>query len=279
MNDHRVISLADRTRFKSDLGQLARGRIAAARRALDATPAEFAKLLSPLLDWDITAEMVECWETEIVPPGDIMVAVSLMTQDVPTGRTLQSDDLDLLVRDRFSDLAAVYPTRTDFTDAFTPAALFDQATAIDAVGLSLNLLCQQYPDTRLRALLYRGAVVRLLFIDPAGEAVKRYELEEGYQPGQIAALTELNIQAVTQRVRDRLDANLADNFSIRVYDETTRFNLILVDRVRCAMQPYLPGTRGVDSPTFLIHRASDTRGLFPTFEQVFASLWKRGAAR
>ena len=42
------------------------------------------------------------------------------------------------------------------------------------------------------------------------------------------------------------------------------------------MQPYLPETRGVDSPTFLIHRSSATFGLFPTFEQVFTSLWDRG---
>ena len=120
--------------------------------------------------------------------------------------------------------------------------------------------------------------MRLLFIDPAGEAVRRYETDEGYQPGQIAALTELNIQAVTQRVRNRLSADQAERLELKVYDETTRFNLVLVDRQRCVMQPYLPGTRGVDSPTFLIHRTSDTVGLFPTFEQVFSSLWERGTS-
>jgi len=279
VSDQQVVSLANRARFKPDLGQLARDRVASARRALDASPDEFAGLLAPLLNWNITAEMIECWETEIVPPGDIIIAAGLMTQDIPTGRTVESDTLDSLVRDRYSDLAAVFSTRTDFTDMFSPRILFDGAGAIDAVGLSLNLLCQQYPDTRLRALLDRGAVVRFLFIDPSGDAVRRYEADEGYQPGQIAALTELNIQSIVQRVRDRLRSDKASNLSIRVYDETTRFNLILIDRRRCVMQPYLPGTRGVDSPTFLINRASDTRGLFPTFEQVFASLWERGVPR
>lgn len=34
----------------------------------------------------------------------------------------------------------------------------------------LALLCQQHSDTRLRAVPDRGTHVRLLFIDPAGEA-------------------------------------------------------------------------------------------------------------
>lgn len=118
--------------------------------------------------------------------------------------------------------------------------------------------------------------MRLLFIDPAGDAVRRYESDEGYRAGQIAALTELNIQAVQQRVQSRLSANCPGRIELRAYDETTRFNLVLIDRERCVMQPYLPETRGVDSPTFLIQRASATVGLFPTFEQVFASLWDRG---
>lgn len=57
------------------------------------------------------------------------------------------------MRERYADLTAVFPTRTDFTDTYTPADLFDQARTVDAVGLSLNLLCQQYPDKRLRGLV------------------------------------------------------------------------------------------------------------------------------
>lgn len=276
MNDARVVRLANRRQYRPDLGELARGQVAAARAAIDADPAEFAALLSPLLSWELSAEMVESWETDAVPPGDVLVAASLVSQDAPADRKRESDPLGELMRTRYADLLAVYPTRTDFTDSHTPAELFDQAKTIDAVGLSLNLLCQQYPDKRLRAMVEAGAHLRLLFIDPAGDAVRRYEVEEGYRAGQIAALTELNIQSVQQRVQGRLSANCAGSLQLRAYDETTRFNLVLIDRERCVMQPYLPGTRGVDSPTFLIQRSSATVGLFPTFEQVFASLWDRG---
>ena len=144
------------------------------------------------------------------------------------------------------------------------------------MGVSLNMLCQQYPDQSLRAVVEAGATLRCLFLDPAGEAVKIYENEEGYIPGQISALTELNIQAVTQRVRDRLPDDARDRIEVATYDETSRFNLLLVDRSICVMQPYLLRTRGVDSPTFMITRQSGTHGLFPLFDQVFASLWERG---
>lgn len=233
-------------------------------------------MLSPLLSWDLSAELVESWEADAVPPGDVMVAAGLVSQDAPGDRARESNPLEELMRVRYADLAAVFPTRTDFTDTHTPADLFDQARTVDAVGLSLNLLCQQYPDKRLRALVESGAQIRLLFIDPGGDAVRRYEVEEGYRAGQIAALTELNIQAVQQRVQHRLSDGCAGTVELRAYDETTRFNLVLIDRERCVMQPYLPETRGVDSPTFLIQRTSATVGLFPTFEQVFNSLWDRG---
>jgi len=39
------------------------------------------------------------------------------------------------------------------------------------------------------------------------------------------------------------------------------------------VQPYMPGLRGVDSPTFVLHRRWPALGLFPAFEAVFSSLW------
>lgn len=277
MNDRPTVArLADHARYKVDLGEMARQQIVASRTAIDATPEQFAELLAPLLDWDISAEVVESWETSAVPPGDVVVAAGLLAQDAPTARNVGVDLYSKIVRERYSDLEAVYPTRTDFTDEHPPATFLDGTHSVDAVGLSLNLLCQQYPDKRMRGLVEDGADLRLLFIDPAGEAVRRYEIEEGYQRGQISALTELNIQSITQRVVGELSSEAQERVQLRVYDESSRLNLILIDRERCVLQPYLPRTRGVDSPTFLVERTSATVGLFPTFEQVFANLWERG---
>jgi Domain of unknown function (DUF5919) len=88
--------------------------------------------------------------------------------------------------------------------------LFADATKIDAAGLSLNLLCQQYADQDLRALIEGGTNVRCLFLPPYGTSIASREREEGYPAGHLSALTEMNRQILLQRVRERLteDAGL-----------------------------------------------------------------------
>ena len=103
----------------------------------------------------------------------------------------------------YADLVAVFPTRADFTCAMPPHVLFDGAGDIRAVGLSLNLICQQYPDGRLHGLIENGASLRCLFLDPDGEAIQVREHEEGYTDHHLVMLTKLNI-GVLSRLRDRL---------------------------------------------------------------------------
>jgi len=172
------------------------------------------------------------------------------------------------------DVSAVFCSRSEFIGSMSPHELFDAATEIAAAGLSLNLLCQQYPDQRLARLLENGTRLRCLFLDPNGTAIRAREHEEGHSRGHLSALTELNI-GVLQRLRDRLTAPARERLEFYVYDETVRFNIVLVDRAICVMQPYLPETRGVDSPTFLIRRQNGQPGLYDVFEQVFDSLCGR----
>jgi hypothetical protein len=47
-----------------------------------------------------------------------------------------------------------------------------------------------------------------------------------------------------------------------VYDETIRFNLLIVDRALCVVLPYLPQACGVDSPTFVIKDNTASEELF-----------------
>lgn len=87
MSSPRVVRLANRAQYRPDLAELARQQVASARAAIDAATAEFAALLSPLLSWELSAEVVESWETDAVPPGDVMVAAGLVSQNPrPTGR-------------------------------------------------------------------------------------------------------------------------------------------------------------------------------------------------
>jgi hypothetical protein len=171
-------------------------------------------------------------------------------------------------------VAAVFSTRAEFTYAMPPQVMFDDAQDIRAAGLSLNLLCQQYPDQRLRRLVESGTRLECLFLDPDGDAIKARECEEGYTDHYLSTLTKLNIE-VLARVRDRLPAEARDRLSLAVYDETIRFGLVLIDAATCVMQPYLPQARGVDSPTFLLRRDPDGVGLYNTFEQIYRELSER----
>jgi len=63
---------------------------------------------------------------------------------------------------------------------------------------------------------------------------------------------------------------------IATYDETIRFNIVLVNDQTAVVQPYLPNARGVESPTLVMEKVTSTPGLFETFAGVFESLWDRG---
>lgn len=178
-----------------------------------------------------------------------------------------------------ADVSAVFTSRSEFAAAMPPHTLLDGARDIRAVGLSLNMLCQHYPDQGMRALVEGGTTVHCLFLDPEGTAMKTREHEEGYPEGQLATLTALNIQILTQRVRDKLSDEARDRLRIAVYDETVRFNITIADDT-CVVQPYLPDARGVDSPTLVLCRdLVPAGGLFSVFEQVFTSLWERSTPR
>ncbi|MFI6226449.1 DUF5919 domain-containing protein [Micromonospora echinospora] len=257
---------AQATPSTSNLAVLARQRLRQAREAAGLSPDDFASLLSECLGWAPTAADVTRWELVAVPPGDVLLALDRLEVS-RSGADGGSPDSDHL-----ADLTAVYPSRSEFSARLPADQLFNGARQVRAVGLSLNMLCQDYADRRWRDLIAGGATVRCLFLGPASLAIQARETEEGFPPGQLSALTKLNIDTLL-RIRDRLPGNLRKNLELAVYDETPRFNVVLVDEL-CVAQPYLAESRGVDSPTFVIRRRQ--AGLYSVFEQVFESQWQRG---
>src|SRR5687768_5134375 len=55
-----------------------------------------------------------------------------------------------------ADVTAVFSSRSAFSSAYPASSLFDDAKEINAAGLSLNILCQSYPDHQLKRLLDSG---------------------------------------------------------------------------------------------------------------------------
>jgi hypothetical protein len=175
-----------------------------------------------------------------------------------------------------ADIVSAFASRADFAAAMTPAALIENAHEVRAAGLSLNVVCQQIPADKLQAFLEGGGTLRALFLDPQGEAIAAREREEDLPPGMLSSLTDINIRMLAQHVCPRLSPEAKQRLLIATYDETVRFNLLLVDDQLGVVQPYLPVVRGIDSPTLVLAAREDGTGLLPTFRQVFDTLWERG---
>ena len=90
-------------------------------------------------------------------------------------------------------------------------------------------------------------------------------MEEGHDPGH-SARPHHPEHHTPAALRARLAEPVRDRLRLATYDETIRFNIVVVERPRAiaVVQPYLPKTRGVDSPTF-VAPAKPEPGLFETF--------------
>lgn len=202
---------------------------------------------------------------------------------------LPVDALEELVGDRFADVVGVHADRVRLQRRLPAEDLFGGARRLDAVGIGLNLLVQNYSGRRLMRLAESGCRIRLLFLNPASSAVRRRERELGLKKGELARSVEANILHM-RRVRARLRDTGA--FEIHVFDETPRFTAYLVDGDApgglAVVQQYLRRVRGMESPVFVVRGGGrdllrhdpvqgkpqdELRGLFDTYREEFEAEW------
>lgn len=202
---------------------------------------------------------------------------------VPSADRLPVDAVEELVGDRYADVVSVHPDRVRLQRQLPAEDLFGGARRLDAIGIGLNLLTQNFSGRRLVRLAESGCRVRLLFINPASSAVKRRERELGLKKGELSRSVEMNILHM-RRVRSRLRDPGA--FQIHVFDETPRFTAYLVDGDGSdavgVVQPYLRRARGMEAPVLVLRgggravvRAGQDseHGLFETYREEFESVW------
>jgi HEPN superfamily protein/uncharacterized protein DUF5919 len=202
--------------------------------------------------------------------------------DVPSARRLPIDAVEDLVGDRYADVVAVHSDRVRLLRQFPAEDIFGGARRLDAIGIGLNLLVQNFSGRRLVRLAESGCRVRLLFLNPASSAVKRRERELGIKRGELSRAVEMNILHM-RRVRSRLRDPGA--FEIQVFDETPRFTAYLVDGDGsdgiAVVQTYLRRMRGLEAPVLVLRNGSrvvksdemDDSGLFPTYREEFELMW------
>ncbi|MFH8791866.1 SAV2148 family HEPN domain-containing protein [Streptomyces sp. NPDC017941] len=202
--------------------------------------------------------------------------------DVPSARRLPVDAVEELVGDRYADVVGVHSDRVRLLRQFPAEDLFGEARRVDAIGIGLNLLVQNFSGRRLVRLAESGCRTRLLFLNPASSAVKRRERELGMKRGELSRAVESNILHM-RRVRARLRDPGA--FEIQVFDETPRFTAYLVDGDGAdgiaVVQSYLRRTRGMEAPVLVLRGGGRVvkpgdhgeHGLFPTYREEFETAW------
>jgi SAV2148-like HEPN/Domain of unknown function (DUF5919) len=195
---------------------------------------------------------------------------------------LPVDVVEELVGDRYADVVGVHPDRVRLQRQVPVEDLFGSAHRLDAIGIGLNLLVQNYSGRRLVRLAESGCRVRLLFLNPASSAVRRRERELGLGRGELSRSVEMNIMHM-RRVRSRLRDT--GGFEIRVFDETPRFTAYLIDGDSAdglaVVQSYLRKARGMESPVFvlrtggrdLVHGHNGEHGLFEIYREEFEGVW------
>ncbi|MFC1416303.1 SAV2148 family HEPN domain-containing protein [Streptacidiphilus cavernicola] len=193
------------------------------------------------------------------------------------------DVVEELVGDRYADVIGVHTDRVRLQRDLPVEDLLAGARRLDAVGISLNLLCQNFTGRRLVGLADTGCRVRLLFLNPASSALRRRERELGLSRGELGKAVETNIMHV-RRVRARLRD--AGSFEIRVYDELPRFTAYLVDGDGPdglgVIQSYLRRARGIESPAMVLRGGTPgpilsgrppEPGLFQVYQDEFEGVW------
>ncbi|WP_052851434.1 SAV2148 family HEPN domain-containing protein [Streptomyces avicenniae] len=211
----------------------------------------------------------------------------LLDSGAPTPGRLPEDAVERLVGDRFTDVAGVHPDRVRLQRQLPAEDLFGGARRLDAVGIGLGMLVQNYPGRRLVRLAESGCRVRLLFLNPAGSAMRRRERELGLKRGELGRAVEtsiLHVRRVRARVRD------PEAFEIHVFDDTPRFSAYFVDADGpggvAVVQSYLRRSRGMETPALVLrragrevirrdHPASDGElTLFETYREEFEWAWE-----
>ncbi|MCP9943818.1 SAV2148 family HEPN domain-containing protein [Streptomyces somaliensis] len=201
----------------------------------------------------------------------------------PSAHRLPVDAVEELVGDRYADVVSVHSDRVRLQRQLPAEDLFGGARRLDAMGIGLNLLVQNFSGRRLVHLAESGCRVRLLFLNPASSAVKRRERELGIKKGELSRSVEMNILHM-RRVRSRLRDPGA--FEIQVFDETPRFAAYLVDGDGPdgvgVVQSYLRRARGMEAPVLVLRGGRRSvvtsapdgdHGLFETYREEFESFW------
>lgn len=225
--------------------------------------------------WSYSFETISAWERGKRTPGnqeiprvakfldmsaEELVNIIANSRIHPLKRNISSANQWEATFETWGELQQIYRNRTDFDRNFSYARMFEHAQNILAVGISLNVIANNYSkDNLAQSIIEEDCKIQVCFLDPNGKRCAEREEEENYPARTLADLTSSSIllmQILCRRI-GRIEPGRSQNLEIRTYDLTPRFNIYIVDDTLMTVQNYGYG-RGGDTPTLLLKRK--TRG-------------------
>jgi hypothetical protein len=277
----KVIGLHQRAGYRPDLASLARHQVAAARQKLGMTHAQFADELARLLSWRPSPEIVQSWEEDATPPGDVILAVGLAAQGprdilpIPLSRSAERvvDLVDALCVDleRIAgapDVVRAYAmrglvARPEWNDLIRGSARHLWLYGMAEMGYSVD---DQVPAIHAQAAA-SGCDVRVLLLDPTYPAADDIDMDEGNPPGTLAP----RVRAALARFAAMRNQPGGRGIQLRVYNAAPTVSIVRGDQ-RMLVTPYMRFFAGSNSPTFELADQGDAK-TFDRYARHFETMW------
>jgi hypothetical protein len=277
-----IVNLRRNPAYKPDLAVLAREQVISGRRRLGLSQSEFAELLSPLLGWSATAEIVDGWETTAVPPGDVILAIGMATHDtdqnvLTVALTSEAERVVNLMGGVVGDLNRVLGapdvTRAYETRGMIPRSQWNNIIndckediwlyGMAELGYALD---DAVPDL-LRKASVNGCSIRVLLLDPDYTGAPDIDADEGNPPGTLSP----RVRAAHTRFL-QMAARCEGKMQIRLYNAPPTVSIVRGDS-RMLVTPYLRFFVGGNSPTFELEHIPDGK-MFDRYCRHFETVWQ-----
>lgn len=277
-----VVDLRSRRGYAPDLRGLASGQVASARRKLGLSPAEFASRLGELLDWQPSPEVVETWETAVVPPGDVLLAAAIAVQEVP-GEVLTfplrpgaERTADLLAaigpaigESLDSDVVTSYATRGEIARADWNKIIAGSSGHLWLYGMAeFGYAVDDEVPGILADATAAGCEVRVLLLDPEYAGIAEIDAEEGNPPGTLVPRVRAALGRFAQ-----MRADCGPGMQVRVYNAHPTASIVRGDD-RMLVTPYVRFFIGSNSPTFEL-RGGAAGAMFDRYARHVEHTWAR----
>lgn len=255
--DAEVISISTLAAGRVGYRRLAMNDVAAVRKQLGMTAAEFAEYLSAEIGYQVTAGHVEYWEDDDSPPSEVAYAaaaavggsIRFPASEGPAGDQVRPySGRGLITRDQWNAIIS----GTERHLWLYGMAEFGYATDDAVPGI-------------LAEAAGAGCAVRVLLLDPDSPAAASVDADEGSPPGTLPARIRAALARFAGMRRE------SPQIGVRLYGTHPTVSIVRGD-AEMLVTPYLRYFLGSNSPTFAL-TAQSAPVMFARYERHFESMW------